>query len=320
MNRCGTLGTWTPLQRNDFALPYKSRVRLWGMSWLRSIGAIAIALTAVLTVACGESGQESPPADRPAPGEHTVEFEFDGKTRNYVVHAPPGYDGRTALPLVVVMHYRPGTAAEVAQTSGMNAKADKENFLVAYPQGLNDAFNALVCCGSEDDVGFITRVVERMTEYWKADPKRVYATGISNGADMSFKLAVEVPGTFAAIAPVSGGFIGDRASKEASYKPSTPVSVLSFLGGKDRVAAQLSAGITAWEQRLGCSSAPVPRELPRGITLTAGTCGDGSEVQVYRLPDMGHAWPGAARGGLSDPAAGIDATELMWEFFETRSR
>ncbi|WP_194819682.1 PHB depolymerase family esterase [Nocardia sp. XZ_19_385] len=289
------------------------------MSWLRNIGAIAIALTAVVAVACGDS-DPPPPADKPGPGDQTVDLEFDGKARAYTVHAPPGYDGKTALPVVVVMHYRPGTSAEIAQTSGMNAKADQENFLVVYPQGLNEAYNALVCCGSEDDVGFIKQVVARMTEQWKADPKRVYATGISNGADMSYKLAVEVPGTFAAIAPVSGGFIGDKALKDAAYKPATPVSVITFLGGKDRAAAQLGLGIETWQQRQGCAAEPVPQALPRGITLTAGKCADGSDVQVYKMPEMNHSWPGGQRGGLVDPAAGVSATDLMWEFFKTHTR
>ncbi|MEV0251268.1 PHB depolymerase family esterase [Nocardia sp. NPDC050712] len=289
------------------------------MSWLRSIGAIAVALTAVVAVACGDS-EEAPPADKPGPGDQTVTFESGGKTRAYTVHAPPGYDGATALPLVVVLHFRPGTSAAIAQSSGMNAKADQENFLVVYPQGLNDAYNALVCCGSEDDVGFIEQVVERMTELWKADPKRVYATGISNGADMAFKLAVEVPGVFAAIAPVSGGFIGDVAFKDETYKPKTPVSVITFLGGKDRAVAQLGQGIETWRQRLGCTVQPVAQTLPQGITLTAGKCGDGSDLQVYRLPEMGHAWPGGTRGVLVDGSAGISATDLLWDFFKNRAR
>ncbi|UQX00790.1 hypothetical protein [Streptomyces sp. RerS4] len=59
-----------------------------------------------------------------------------------------------------------------------------------------------------------------LVDTWKADPRRIYATGISNGADMSFKLAVELPGTPAAIAPVSGGCIGTAAENPA-YVPKT---------------------------------------------------------------------------------------------------
>ncbi|MEV6275334.1 PHB depolymerase family esterase [Nocardia sp. NPDC051832] len=301
------------------ALPAARPCHSGAMSWLRSIGAIAIALTAAVAVACGDSG-EAPPADKPGPGDQTITFEHGGETRAYTVHAPPGYNGKDMLPLVVVMHFRPGTSAAIARTSGMNAKADKENFLVVYPQGLGDAYNALVCCGSEDDVGFIEEVVDRMTDLWKADPKRVYATGISNGADMSFKLAVETEGIFAAIAPVSGGFIGDTALRDAAYKPKTPVSVITFLGGEDRVAAQLGQGIDTWGQRLGCASQPVAQTLPKGITLTAGKCGDGSDLQVYRLPEMSHAWPGGGPAAMVDSNAGISATDLMWEFFKTHTR
>jgi polyhydroxybutyrate depolymerase len=217
------------------------------------------------------------------------------------------------------MHFYPGTGDQIAVTSGMNAKADKENFLAVYPDGHNSGYNALICCGSEDDVGFIKAVVEQMVTRWKADPKRVYATGISNGGDMSFRLAVEAPGVFAAIAPVSGG-IGGKATS-ADYKPSAPVSVVTFIGGFDRYYGAFESGLKGWQERLSCKeSATTQQALPNGITLSAFRCADGSDLAVYRLPKMGHSWPGAASGGLSDPGAGISATDVMWEFFKAHSR
>lgn len=105
------------------------------------------------------------------------------------------------------MHPYPGTGDDVAQTSGLTAKADKENFLVAYPDGHNQGFNALICCGSEDDVGLLRTITDRFIDKWNVDPDRVYATGISNGGDMSFKAAAELHDIFAAITPVSGGYM-----------------------------------------------------------------------------------------------------------------
>ncbi|WP_378741983.1 alpha/beta hydrolase family esterase [Nocardia brasiliensis] len=303
------------------------------MSRLRDIAALASVLCVLGATACGGSSTPEtstttqpssslpaaiPPIENPGQ-DRTLHLEFGGKQRSYVVHTPPSYADSTSLPLVVAMHSFPGDAAQIATTTGLNAKADKENFLVVYPEGYSSAYNALVCCGTEDDVGFIRTVIAEMTAQWKADPRRVYATGMSNGGDMSYKLAVELPGTFAAIAPVSGGFIGAKAADE-SYKPSTPVSVITFLGGKDRYISQFETGITQWQRRLACTPTGAPASLAQGITLTKAMCGDGSEVHVYRLPEMGHGWAGAEQGVLSEPNAGVDATDLLWEFFQTHPK
>ncbi|MFE4309709.1 hypothetical protein ACFRR6_27055 [Streptomyces sp. NPDC056891] len=80
---------------------------------------------------------------------------------------------------------------------------------------MHQGYNALVCCGGEDDVGCIGAMTKRLVGTWKADPRRLYATGISIGADMSFRIAVELPGTLAAITPVSGGYIGTAARNPA---------------------------------------------------------------------------------------------------------
>ncbi|MGV2920113.1 alpha/beta hydrolase family esterase [Streptomyces alfalfae] len=285
------------------------------------------AATALLLplVACGSSKDPSDkrpgPTKKPTatvtprPGDQKVTLVWKGEKRVYRVHTPPGYTRAGRLPLVIAMHPYPADGEAMAEISGLNAKADKENFLVAYPDGLNRGFNALICCGTEDDVGFIRAITETLTGSWKADPARVYATGISNGGDMAYKLAVELPGTFAAISPVSGGYLGTDAEKK-SYVPRTPVSVLTFIGGLDEHYAGMDAGINAWQKRLSCE--PDDRQLLKKnrIRKTAATCRDGSEVVVYRLPKMGHSWPNGAGGDMSDPTAGVNATDVMWRFFE----
>lgn len=260
------------------------------------------------------------PVETPAPGDHRLTIPWNGNTRSFVVHAPPSYDGTKPLPLVVAMHYFPGDADGIAATSGMSAKADREGFLVLYPEGFSGGMNALSCCGAEDDVGLIKNLVARMVERWHADPKAIYATGISNGGDMAYRLAVEMPGVFAAIAPVSGGFSGGKAT-QADFRPTQPVSVITFVGGQDRYSTAFESGLTAWQERLSCTAAPATGpKLPKGATRSAATCADGSELVVYRLPQMGHSWPGAQRGSLADPDAGINATDLMWEFFRAHTR
>ncbi|MFD7445518.1 alpha/beta hydrolase family esterase [Streptomyces sp. NPDC059909] len=271
----------------------------------------------------GGAGTERPkkPAaakESPRPGDQTVTLPWKGKDRVYTVHAPPGYTPADQLPLVIAMHPYPSDGAYAAKLTGLNEKADQEGFLVAYPNGLDQAYNALVCCGTEDDVGFIGAMTKRVLGTWNADPQRVYATGISNGGDMSFKLAVELPDTLAAIAPVSSGYIGLDTAKPA-YMPKSPVSVATFIGGLDQHYGEFERGITAWSTRLSCKAGR-PEKMKANITRTTAKCRDKSEFVTYRLPDMGHNWPGSKDQSMGDPTAGVNATDLIWEFFEAHPK
>ncbi|HEY9371214.1 alpha/beta hydrolase family esterase [Streptomyces sp.] len=271
-------------------------------------------------------GTEKPPKpsatqqrdEAPRPGDQTVTMTWKGEQRVYAVHAPPGYTPSKQLPLVVVMHPYPADGAYAAELTGFNAKADKEGFLVAYPNGMDQAYNALICCGGEDDVGFIGAMTKRLVDTWKADPRRIYATGISNGADMSFKLAVELPGTLAAIAPVSGGYIG-AAAQSPTYMPKAPVSVATFVGGADGYHKDFEQGIKSWTERRGCTAGR-PEKVKGDATRTPAKCRDKSEFLTYRLPAMGHKWPGSKDQTMGDTATGVHATDLIWEFFEAHPK
>ncbi|WP_446218388.1 alpha/beta hydrolase family esterase [Micromonospora sp. IBHARD004] len=282
----------------------------------------------IFGAACGDErgrtrATASPPpsaAERQTAGDHRLTLRHDGTDRRYLLHAPPGYDPATPLPLVIVMHFYPGDGEAMRQMVGLDAKADRERALVAYPDGRNGGFNALICCGSSDDVGFLKALTAHLVETWRADPDRVYLTGISNGGDMSFRAAVEAEGVFAAIGVVSGGYSGPRAAAE-DYVPKRPVSVITFIGGQDIYADIFSEGMRTWQRRLGCRQAPGPRRTaPAGISRTDARCADGSDVTVYTLPDMGHSWPGAASGQLAAPRTGVVATDLVWAFFAAHPR
>lgn len=293
------------------------RVAMWFVSLALLSGAVA----------CGDGEPEtagssaSPSAAAvPGPGQHELTLDHGGVTRRYRVHAPPSYRAEQPTPLVIALHQYPGSGQGLSQAIGMDEVAARENFLVAYPDGVNRGFNALVCCGTADDVGFLTALTEHMVGTWRVDPDRVFLTGISNGGDLSFRAAVEATGRFAAIGVASGGFIGERAAA-ADYAPKSPVSVITFIGGRDGYADDFKDGIEAWQKRLKCSPVkPAPAAPSASVSLSRARCGDGSDVEVYELAEMGHAWPGARSGSIAAPDAGIMATELIWEFFAAHPR
>ncbi len=281
----------------------------------------------LLLAGCGEQPAVAPApsasvaAQRPGPGpgDHTFTLAVGGKERTYSVHAPPGYTGDKPVPLVVGLHFYPGSGASLRGMIEMDAKADEHGFLVAYPDGFNGGFNALVCCGAEDDVGFLKALTDRMIAGWRVDPARVYATGISNGGDMSFRAAVEATGVFAAIGVVSGGLGGPRV-EAAGFVPERPVSVLTIIGGQDTYYDTFRAGLATWRERLRCKPVKTPASGTRTVQRSRARCADGSDLEVYVVTDMGHSWPGAKAGQLAAPDAPIVATDLVWDFFAAHRR
>lgn len=264
-------------------------------------------------MACG--GDRRPTGPVPGPVDHRLTLDVDGVTRTSLLHTPPGYQpgSGAALPLVIALHFYPGTGERLRDMIGMDALADRHDFLVAYPDGLAGGFNALVCCGSADDVAFLTALRQHLVTDWRVDPDRVYLTGISNGGDMSFRAAVEASELFAAIGVVSGGYIGPP-TEPSTYIPTNPVSVVTIVGEQDRYFPTFQAGMSTWQQRLTCTSVEPPAPATE-VTRTSTRCADGSDVDVYVVPDMGHVWPGATSGPLAGSDAPIVATDIVWDFF-----
>jgi polyhydroxybutyrate depolymerase len=280
-------------------------------------------IVAAGAAACGD--ESTPTADQSTPvrpfvsptaGDHTLYLNWQGVERTYEVHAPTRYRPQSAIPLVIALHGRPSSAAQLRRSTGLDAVADREGFLVAYPNGIDGQWNALGCCGKADDVGFIRAVVDHLVKSWGVDRRRVYAAGFSDGARMSYELAVKASDAFAAIAPVSGGFDRGPAMNDTGYKPTAPVSVVAFTGNQDRIAEQIFYGISRWHRYVGCTADdPVWIDKNRTVNRTTATCADGSEVVDYVINQMGHAWPAP-----SDHPAAIDAGVVMWQFFARHSR
>ena len=146
--------------------------------------------------------------------------------RTYLTYRP-ATAGKDA-PLVVVLHGAAGSGRQAQESYGWDAAADKGGFVVVYPDGVNRTWNAGPgCCGvaardNVDDVAFITRLVDEIPSI---DKKRVYATGISNGAMLAYRLACEKD-IFAAIGPVAGTMISDCPAPK-------PLSIIHIHGESD---------------------------------------------------------------------------------------
>jgi polyhydroxybutyrate depolymerase len=267
--------------------------------------------------------------------EQALTLQHGGLVRTCVLHVPDDADTGSRLPLVLVLHGRGGTGRSVERLTGFSRLADSAGFLVAYPEGADRRWNDGRPGSSVDDVGFLAALVRRLAAEQRADPGRVYATGISNGAMMCYRLACESSGLVAAIAPVAGAM---TRKSLPTCSPAAPVPVLAINGTRDPLVgydggltlASVRATIEFWV-RADCPGAspetiPVPDIDPHDGTLTR--CERwrgqtlGSEVLLYTVLGGGHTWPlGRARPrSFGRTGRDFDATRTIWEFFSRHRR
>ncbi len=176
-------------------------------------------------------GAASASATFPA-GDSRQDLPFGGLPRQYLVHVPSGYDGSTPVPLVVDLHGLGSNAQEQRGISGMRQMSDAHGFLVVYPDGWRNAWNAKLCCGNPelDDVAFIRAVVAAVVAQANIDSRRVYVTGLSNGGAMTQRLACDAADLFAAAAPMAFPLADKPAT---GCQPARSIPVLTVMGLTD---------------------------------------------------------------------------------------
>jgi polyhydroxybutyrate depolymerase len=225
----------------------------------------------------------------------------------------------------------------------MDATADADGFLVAYPQaaiGSGTGFDwnvphepllggKAVPSGAADDVAFLTSLVRTLSSRYCVNRDQVDVTGFSGGARMASELGCDAPATFAAIAPVSGV----RYPSPCPTRRAVPV--IAFHGDADPVDPYAGSGQAYWTYSVpvaaqrwaahdACASTPAVSTPAEGAQLRAySACRAGTAVELYTVGGEGHEWPGGPRlpkritGVLGPQSSAIDANALMWAFFST---
>jgi len=270
-----------------------------------------------------------------------------GVTRQYKVHVPPGYDPEVPAPVVFCFHGLQQNAVMFCTGgSDMVAKSDREGFVLVMPNGDGNSWNAGGCCkGGENppnDVAFVRAVFEEVGRHVNVDLDRVYATGLSNGGFMSYRLACEASDIFAAVAPGAGALTtnglgwGGTDSDFAECTPSEKVSVLDIHGTADAIVPyELQArSLDTIAQKNGCGSATEPALAPKSAGDTTcvsyGGCPDGIEVTGCSVEGGGHVWfgnesCGTGAGAFACSFVGANSTTLVnteevWSFFARHSK
>jgi polyhydroxybutyrate depolymerase len=203
--------------------------------------------------------------------------------------------------------------------SGMTTKANAEGFVVVHPEGLGASWNAgPVCCSPSntnmvDDVGFIAAMLDAITADLCIDPRRIYATGMSNGGYMSYRLACELSGRLAAVGPVAG------AVGITNCNPTRKIPVIAFHGTLDSLVSFASdqMSIAGWVTRNGCNATPMNTFAKGDSSCDTYTCPENSTVTFCTVQDGGHTWPGSAiQIPVGKTTLDLVATDAMWAFFK----
>jgi poly(3-hydroxybutyrate) depolymerase len=176
-----------------------------------------------------------PSASTLRPGDTTRTVQVGGTSRTFILHIPTGYTGQSPVPLVVDWHPIFGTGSGERSGSGYVQLSDREGFVIAFPNGIDGAWNVGPCCTQSrtvDDVGFARALVKDIQAQACIDAKRIYTTGFSMGGGMSHYLACNAADLFAAAAPAAFDLLEED---EQPCMPARPITVISFRGTSDFV-------------------------------------------------------------------------------------
>lgn len=263
-------------------------------------------------------------------------LNFKGLERTYLIHVPPGYVNTKPTSLILALHGGFGSAVNIENQSLLSIKSDVANFIVVYPEGVRvlgvRTWNAGGCCGAAesfnlDDVGFIDTLIGKLSAEYNIDQKRIFATGISNGGMMCYRLASDLSNKIAAIAPVAATMVINTTVNASRAVPiihfhSFNDANVPYTGGigsgvSEHYNPPLDSVFNVWMNVNGCLKKDTIQNDQDYLLVKWSNCTNNSEILFYMTRDGGHSWPSGVKYLPGDePSKVINADDLMWEFFQ----
>jgi polyhydroxybutyrate depolymerase len=263
---------------------------------------------------------------------------FRDKYRTFLLYIPAIYDPAQPVPLLLNLHGTTESAAYQNILGNFRPIADTANFIIVLPNGqpvpqMGGArgWNIFPTSSGTNDFGFLSDLIDTISARYNIDKNRIYSTGHSAGAIMSYRLACSMSQRFAAIAPVNGFMFPEHVS---SCNATHPMPVIEIHGSMDPVrnwngegpvtkAVNVDTMLAHWVLHNGCSFTPVYDSVPdidktdhcwaQHFTWSGGS--KGSSVELYKVIKGGHTWPGSAhKEPYGSTNMDFDACEKIWQF------
>lgn len=246
------------------------------------------------------------------PGNHRIWLQVGDLLREYLLHVPEGYDSRGPAPLLLMFHGSGGTLDGMANISGWISQSEEKKYLVVLANGFPNQDGMRVWNDGRsrgdkqaDDVAFVRAMITDVASRLKVNRKRIFVAGFSNGAGLSYRLAVEMGDVIAAIAPVAG-----RLSVPVQAL-ARPVPAISIVGTKDGGYDSDVRAVEGWAGLVGCAPAGDTTRNGRFTSISFKDCPGDTDVISYTLQDWEHYWPGGKNPGVE-----MWAEKTIWKFFE----
>lgn len=270
---------------------------------------------------------------------------WDGKQRTYKFFLPTSYTGTQKIPMIISLHPSFSNADNHMNAAKWQLIGDTANFISVYPNGTsnqqgstNFSWNAynLSIGSSADDVGFLNALLDSMITNYAVDTCRIYISGFSNGAWLSWRMMCDFTNSFAAVAPLSGSWKYGRdgfcdhggcngstipgtnpPSQEATMNciPSKRMPYMYYRGTNeanltDRAITDPN-GIYFWSRHNGCDTIPiVDTIISNGDQIIRErylNCQDSTETIIMNVVGNSHTWH-------------VSATNEFWKFIRKYSK
>ena len=282
---------------------------------------------------------------QPGTRQHRI-VAVDGLEREYWIYLPKNYSGKKKWPLVLTFHGSGGTGKGTFRQFNFEAGADREGFIIVAPEGIDRGWNdgriRTKNIHTSDDVKFVVALLDDIGRRYAVDDRRVFSTGISNGAIFSIYLAYKIPDRILAIAPVCGSM---PRNLEPDFRLKHPLSAM-FINGTDDPLVKYNGGsvgaerggrgeltgvedmVKHWREFDGCTGPAKEETIPdvdshdhcHATVRTYASCNASTEVVLVTVAGGGHTWPGgrqyAPRLIVGEVCRDFNAEELIWDFFK----
>lgn len=307
-----------------------------------------LTLLVIILIAASGAVAAAPPEDA---GQRLKSFRTQVKNidRSYHLFVPANYNPAKAAPLVFVLHGGGGSGEKMFESSDMHEIAERENFLVVYPDGATrgedgmdtwDIGRADEADNGEaepwDDISFMRKIIAETGDRYSIDPARIYATGISRGGMFSYRIACEMADVVAAIAPIAGAMEMDTrlcnpaASVPVMHIHGTEEENVPFGGGSGRLTknewSPVMPGLAFWKAHNRCSNdKTVTYDADDTTCVTYRDCSPVGATSLCLVGRHGHGWPGRPPMRWHQESGvpineDFKASEMIWAFFKKNQK